>query len=135
MAATEAFRARVDETISSEAWVIDGNYFGRLGQRVLEAADLVVWLDPPLRTIVARLLRRTIARIRSPEPMWGTNRETWRGAFLSRDSLVLWALKMHFRKRRERSRMIARYPHVRLRSAKQAEAWLATVTAEAARAT
>jgi adenylate kinase family enzyme len=124
MSPTDAFLRQVEDALRRESWVVDGNYFGRLGERVLAAADLVVWLDPPLRTIVWRLLRRTIARIRSRETMWGTNRETWRGAFLSRNSLFVWALKMHFRKRRERASVIVRYPHVRLRSGGEADDWL-----------
>jgi adenylate kinase family enzyme len=124
MAPAEEFRAQVDEATSGAGWVIDGNYFGRLGESVLEQADLVVWLDPPPRTILARLTRRTVARIRSGEEMWGTNRETLRGAFLSRNSLFVWALKMHVLKRAERGEVIARYPHVRLRSAREADEWL-----------
>jgi adenylate kinase family enzyme len=124
MAPVEEFRALVDEATRGAGWVIDGNYFSRLGESVLAQADLVVWLDPPLRTILARLTRRTVARIRSGQQMWGTNRETLRGAFLSRNSLFVWALKMHFRRRAERGKVIARYPHVRLRSAREADEWL-----------
>jgi hypothetical protein len=124
MAPVEEFRAQVDEATRGGGWVIDGNYFSRLGDSVLARADLVVWLDPPLRTILARLTRRTVARIRSGQQMWGTNRETLRGAFLSRNSLFVWALKMHFRRRAERGKVIARYPHVRLRSAREADEWL-----------
>jgi hypothetical protein len=131
MAPTDVFRAQVDELLQRESWVIDGNYFGRLGERVLAAADLVVWLDPPFGTIVGRLFRRTIDRIRTREAMWGTNRETWRGAFLSRNSLFVWALKMHFRKRAERAALISRYPHVRLRSRRAADEWVARYVTEA----
>ena len=71
------------------------NYTGKLGYIVLERADLVVWLDPPLPTVLRRLGARTVRRVRSGEELWGGNRETWRGAFFSRDSLFLWALKTH----------------------------------------
>ena len=124
MAPTEEFRADVESVLHRDGWVVDGNYFGRLDDRVLREADLVVWLDPPLRTILSRLLRRTLVRIRSQDALWGTNRETWRGAFLSRNSLFVWALKMHFRKRRERGEVIARFPHVHLRSPPEADEWL-----------
>ena len=128
MTPTEEFRARVEEALRGDGWVADGNYFGRLGARVLTEAQFVVWLDPPLRTIVWRLLRRTMRRVRTREELWATNRDTWRGAFLSRDSLFVWALKMHFRKREERRALIERFPHVRLRSGADAEAWLGRVT-------
>ena len=125
MRATDEFQTLMDDVLAADGWVVDGNYFGRLGERVLAAADLVVWLDPPLRTILWRLLRRTRARVRSRELLWGTNRDTWRAALLSRDSLFLWALKMHFRRRRGRAAVIARYPHVRLRSRRDVERWVA----------
>ena len=120
----DEFRQVVDAVIARDGWVVDGNYFGRLGERVLERAELVVWMDPPLATIVFRLLRRTIARIRSQEEMWKTNRETFRDAFLSRNSLLIYAVKMH-RKRPQRAELIRRYPHVRLRSARASAAWVA----------
>jgi adenylate kinase family enzyme len=132
MAATEDFRAVVDDVIARDGWVVDGNYFGRLGERVLARAELVVWMDPPLWTIIIRLLRRTIARIRSQEEMWGTNRETVRDAFFNRNSLLVYALKMH-RKRRQRAQVIKRYAHVRLRSARESATWLASYVADADR--
>ena len=63
MTPTDEFRAAVDGATSGAGWVADGNYFGRLGERLLREADVVVWLDPPLRTIMFRLVRRTLARI------------------------------------------------------------------------
>jgi hypothetical protein len=91
---------------------------------VLERADLVVWLDPPLSTILRRLWTRTLDRIRKGDELWGGNRETWRGAFLSRNSLFVWALKTHRGRRRRYAERLARYEMVRLRSAREAEAWL-----------
>jgi adenylate kinase family enzyme len=93
---SEDFRARVREPLATNGWVADGGYHGKLGDFVLEQADLVVdlvvWLDPPLWTILRRLWVRTLRRIRGRDELWSGNRETWRGAFLSRDSLFLWAL-------------------------------------------
>jgi adenylate kinase family enzyme len=87
----DEFRARVEAALTAEDWVADGAYHGKLGGLVLERADLVVWLDPPLPTILGRLGVRTLRRIRAGEELWGGNRETWRGAIFSRSSLLLWA--------------------------------------------
>lgn len=119
----EEFRARVTEAISGDGWVVDGNYFGKLNQLALERADLVVWLDLPLRTIMHRLWSRTLHRIRNDVELWSGNRETWRDAFFSRNSLFLWALKTHRRRRRELPEVLARYNSVRLRSQHEADAW------------
>jgi hypothetical protein len=110
--------------IAADAWVVDGGYGGKLGDLVLERADLVVWLDLPLRTILSRLWRRTLHRIRNRVELWGGNRETWRGAFLSRESLFVWALKTHRARRRRYVERLARFDMVRLRSQQEAESWL-----------
>jgi hypothetical protein len=89
---------------------------------VLERADLVVWLDLPLGTILRRLW--ALARIRKGDELWGGNRETWRGAFLSRDSLFVWALKTHLGRRRRYAERLARFETVHLRSVRETEAWL-----------
>ena len=113
----DEFRALVAETVSGPGWVVDGNYHGKLGDLVLEQADLVVWLDLPLPTILRRLTRRTLHRIRNRVELWNGNRETWRGTFLSRESLFVWVVSTH----RER---LARYAMVRLRSSDEVEEWL-----------
>jgi hypothetical protein len=127
----------VARAVSDDAWVIDGNYGGR-GARglVWPRADTVVWLDPPLGVIFARLFARAIRRIRSGEELWpGTgNRETYRNQFLSRDSLFWWALKTYRRRRREFPLLLARPENAhlavhRFRSANEARAWLDSLLA------
>jgi hypothetical protein len=110
--------------IAEPGWVVDGGYHGKLGDLVLERADLVVWLDPPLRTILVRLWSRTLPRIRRGDELWGGNRETWRGAFFSRNSLFVWAVKTHRGRRRRYVERLARYETVHLRSVQETEEWL-----------
>ena len=76
-ATPEALQASVREFIASarSGWVIDGNYEAKLGDLVLEQADLIVWLDPPLRVPMRRLWRRTHSRIRNDVELWGGFRE------------------------------------------------------------
>src|SRR5947207_12507720 len=78
-ATAEELRARVDAALGGlDGWVVDGNYMGKLGLRIVEAADTVVWLDLPLHICLARMWRRTTSRIRGGVELWGTgNRETW----------------------------------------------------------
>jgi adenylate kinase family enzyme len=120
----DEFRHTVEAAMLDSGWVVDGNYGSKLGDLVIGQADLVVWLDPPLHTIVPRLWTRTLRRIRHQDDLWGNNRETWRGAFLSRDSLFVWALKTHRRRRRASPAMLEHVCSVRLRSAREADAWL-----------
>ena len=109
------------------AWVIDGSYQSKIGQLVLASADVVVWLDLPMRVWLPRLVRRTIRRARSGEELWSGNRESLRKAFLSRDSLILFTLR-HFRARRRTYPVrFADYDLVRLRSQREVEDFLRSV--------
>jgi len=103
----EALRARVDEATSADAWVVDGSY-GAVRDMVWSRADTVVWLDAPFWLILSRLWRRTLRRIRSGEELWNGNRETFRGAFLSRDSLFVWVLRTQRRRARLYLEQLAR---------------------------
>jgi adenylate kinase family enzyme len=127
----ETFRARVREATAAEAWVCDGNY-SAVRDIVLEHADTVIWLDLPLRICLARMLPRTMRRIRSGERLWGGNRETWRQAFIGRDALFWWLITQHRRKRRDYAARFAvpAASHLqvhRFRSSADAEAWLAEI--------
>jgi adenylate kinase family enzyme len=106
-------------------WVVDGNYDSKLGTIVVDRAELIVWLDLPLTVKLYRLARRTAARWFRNEELWNGNRETLRGAFWGQDALFAWAVRTHFHHRRQWPAEFAGRPMVRLRSAHEAEAWLA----------
>ena len=127
MTPTEDVQARVAEVLAGEGWVIDGNYGATLGTTVLEQSDRVVWLDPPFAVTFWRLLRRTARRIHSRESLWETtNIETFRGAFLSRDSILWYLLKTYRHRRRRCAELADAYAHVRLRSKREVERFLET---------
>jgi adenylate kinase family enzyme len=121
----EEFRARVEVAIAGDAWVVDGNYTGKLGYLVLDRAELVVWLDLPLRDTLPRLWRRSRRRMRDGTELWAGNRETWRDLVFSGDSLFLYTLRTHHGRRRRYEQRLARYDFVRLRSASETDDWLA----------
>jgi adenylate kinase family enzyme len=95
----DLFRYRVECEIGEGDWIVVGNY-GQVRDLVWRPADTLIWLDLPLPLVMWRLLRRTVWRVATRQDLWGTgNRETWRTAFLSRHSILLWALKTHGRNR------------------------------------
>ena len=112
----EVLRALVAPIVASESWVIDGTYQRKLGRLVLDAADLIVWLDLPVRVWLPRLTRRTWRRLRGREPLWNDNRESVASAILGWDSLFVFALRTHFARRRDWPRELTSYPVIRLRS-------------------
>ena len=126
-ASAEELQDRVREFMAAapDGWVIDGNYESKLGALVTDAADTLVWLDPPLHVALARLWRRTKHRIRGGVELWSGNRETWRNAFWGRDALFAWTLRAFARHRREWPRRYGSHRgFVRLRSEDEAARWL-----------
>jgi adenylate kinase family enzyme len=128
----ETFAANVDAATAADAWVCDGN-FSAVRPIVLDRADTVVWLDLPLRTCLARMLRRTARRVRSGEELWGGNRESWREVFVGREALFWWLISQHSRKRRDyEARFGAMDPGrlrvLRFRKSADADRWLSSLT-------
>ena len=108
----DEFRAKVLAALDrhEDGWVCDGNY-SRVRDNVLPRAETVIWLRPPFLLTYWRLFKRTIGRALTREVLWGTNRESWRLTFFSRDSILLWGItnwRPHQRKTKE---ALAEIPH------------------------
>ncbi|KAH8116504.1 hypothetical protein DFH11DRAFT_1688064 [Phellopilus nigrolimitatus] len=115
-APADEFRARIAAALAAAAasaegargWVVDGTYSRTLGAQLAGATD-IIWLDPPLALYFARLARRTFARLlgRAPPCAPGCP-ERAREVFLSRASILWYALTRHARtRRREGARLRA----------------------------
>lgn len=129
----EEFRRRVKQAVAGDAWVVDGNY-SIVRDLVWPKAKVLVWLEYPLWLIMWRLLRRTVHRVFTKEPLWQGNTESFRSQFLSRDSLFLWAVQSHSRRRTSYPIDFAQPEHahlevVRHRSPREASAWLRRIAA------
>lgn len=96
----EEFRRQVADAVAGDVWTIGGNY-SVARDLIWQRANTLIWLDYPLPLVLWRLTRRTLRRIITQETLWGGNVESWRGQFASRDSLLVYALKTHYRRRRE----------------------------------
>jgi adenylate kinase family enzyme len=95
----EKFIARVDVATAAPAWVADGNY-KLVRHLVWERATHLVWLDYTRPLIMARVIRRTLARSLRGTELWSGNRERWRN-LLRADHPVWWAWNHFHRHRRE----------------------------------
>ena len=137
----EEFRLRLANTLDahSAGWISDGSY-SPVSDIYLSRADTLIWLRLPWRTSFRRLLRRTISRAWTREPLYadGGPRESWRLSFLSRKSILWWSIshhRAHLRTSRERlSRLPAHVTVYELRSPAEVEAFLCAVAAKAAAA-
>ena len=105
-APAEQFRADLDAALTEagEGWVTCGNYASRSEGRHIAEADTVVWLDLPRRTVMARVIRRTVVRTIRREELFGrglreplTNLTRWP----LEDNIIRWAW-VYFPRYRER---------------------------------
>jgi adenylate kinase family enzyme len=127
----DELRARVEPIVASDGWVIDGTYQRKLGDLVLLSADVVVWLDLPMRVWLPRLIRRTARRITRRERLWHDNRESLLTAVWGRESLFVWAIRSHFRRRRQWPDVLAGLPVIRLRTRSEVDVLLARASVRA----
>lgn len=127
----EEQRRRFETICAGERWILDTAYSG-WRDVALARAELIVALDYPRLLSLARLLRRTLARVLDGRPICNGNRETWRTA-LSRESIVAWHFRTFAGKRMQIRTWQADPPVpelVRLTSPQEANGWLATLEAE-----
>ena len=107
------FETVVSGASSGESWVADGNY-SAVRELLWSRATHVVWLNFGRVTIARRLLWRTVSRGLLGTRLSHGNRESLRMAFLSRQSILLWAWTT-FRKNQEKFNQLRnepRYAHL-----------------------
>jgi adenylate kinase family enzyme len=127
---SEKFLALVQESVSAENWVADGNY-SSARKVVWEHATGIVWLNYPLLLVLWRGLTRASRRIFLREEMWHGNRESFRRTFLSKDSILIWILSTHRKRAREfeEIRSMNAYPNAKwyvFNDPHAADEWLET---------
>lgn len=124
----EEFQAEVLSWLAEHpaGWVLDGNYSLLDG---LVHPQVHVWLDYSLARVMTRSVRRAVRRVVRREELWNGNRERVR-ALLSSDpetNIVLWALTQHGHYRERYLRRVGEPGFVRLKTPREAHAWLATL--------
>jgi adenylate kinase family enzyme len=116
------FEADVEAFSANPRWVSEDQYHRLLGDLLWERADTVIWLDLPRRTVMWRVVRRSLARALTRRELWNGNRERWRD-WLDPEHPIRWAWSRHADKRAKAADRIARHPHVtvvHLRTAREA---------------
>lgn len=124
--------AEYDLATRGDAWTFDGNVDGlsdTKGALILSRADTLVWLDLPRLQVFMQVLRRTIQRAWTGEPMWHNNSESRRMSFFSRDSILLWSMQTYSMRKKKYRELFKDPAHAHLRklrltSRKRVDAWL-----------
>jgi len=98
---TEAseFMQKYRDEIAKDAWVISGN-ISSTEEIILQRTDAIIWLDYPLAFTFMRGLRRSLTRSLKKEECCNGNFESLWRTFSPKDSVLVWILKTHTRRRR-----------------------------------
>jgi adenylate kinase family enzyme len=124
-------RRRIQTVCAGDRWILDTAY-GQWLDVPLARAELIVGLDYPRLVSLARLVRRTVARIVDKRPICNGNRETWRSA-ISKDSILRWHFRSFARKRARMRAWVADPLTPRtilLRSPAETERWTRSLVAD-----
>jgi adenylate kinase family enzyme len=100
------FRELVREALAGERWVIDSNY-SRLQDLIFRRATILIWLNFSFPRVLLRGLTRTIRRVVIAEAVYAGNKESFRRAFLSQDSILWWLVTTYHKRRRRYGRVFA----------------------------
>ncbi|MGY6029358.1 adenylate kinase [Phytobacter sp. AG2a] len=130
----EAMNALLIAALDNPGWVLDGNY-NRTREIKWRDVDFIVWVDYGFWRTLRQCVLRAMKRAWQQNELWPDtgNRESFRRAFLSRESIIIWTLKTW---RKNRTRYAAdmadpRYKHlrfVRITNDHEADAFLASLT-------
>ena len=110
-----------------EEWILDTAY-GKWVDIPLAKADLLIGLDYPRWVSLNRLLKRSIRRAFSKQPICNGNHETL-GKLFSQNSIILWHFRSVKSKRRRLDHLakINSLTLIRLKSPKETEEFLASL--------
>lgn len=128
---SEDFRERVSGALPSDRWIVDGNY-RVVRDMIWPHATVLIWLNLPLSTVLARGIKRALAHGFSGRVTCGGNHESLYRTFCSSDSILLWILSTFHRRRKDIAhiRDTGQYPAlhiVELHSPAEMELFLHTV--------
>ncbi|MCK7450294.1 adenylate kinase [Enterobacter chengduensis] len=113
----DVFQAKLEQALqASPDWVLDGNY-NRTRPVKWRDVDVVVWVDYGVARTLWQAVTRAVKRAWYKHELWPDtgNRESFRRAFLSSESIIIWTIKTW---RNNRTRYAAdlqnpQYRHIR----------------------
>lgn len=132
---TEQFVHGAAQAAAGQRWVMDGNY-SVVRDQLWPRATHVVWLNYGRWTVFSRVLWRTIRRATLGTRLFHGNRESWRSAFFSRDSILLWSWQTFAKNQRKyrdlrASGQFAQAQWLEFRTPQQTRQWLESLRSAA----
>lgn len=131
----DEMRERMEAFVAAhpEGWVSEGNY-SRVNDVTLSRADTLISLDVPWRVSFVRLFKRTVARAIDQRPLYNDEgpHESWRASFFSRQSILLWSITNHQKRKRRTVEAFAKSAPgtrlIRLRTSAEVDALVAAAS-------
>lgn len=122
----EEFRTAVKEVVERPKWICDGVFYN-LADIIWPKADIVIWLDVPLKTTYKQVLSRSLGRIIRRQSKPGGQRQTLKTAF-GRNGIVTRTPHIHRKVTTNYEKLVPQYVPankvVRLKSRKEVSDWL-----------
>ena len=130
-APTEQFVRTTAQAAAGQHWVMDGNY-SVVREQLWPRATHIVWLNYGRWTVFSRVLWRTIRRAALGTQLFHGNRESWRSAFFSKDSILQWSWQTFAKNQRKYSDLrasgqFAQAQWLEFHTPQQAERWLVSL--------
>lgn len=133
----DEFRAHISKALLAippgQVWVVSGNY-SVVQNIVWPQAQTVIALDYAASRVLWQLVCRTVHRCWSRTPVCNGNIETFRGSFLSKESIIIWFFKSHWQRQRKLQALIdnpgpyAFLRIIRFKKPEMTRQWLTTLT-------
>ena len=130
----DIFRERVAASLTTEGWIVDGNY-SMARDIIWPRATTLIWLDYSFPLVFWRLFRRTMTRGIMRKKLWNDNTEDLWRHFLTKDSLFLWAFRTHWSRRKSLAAALDSPEYnaievLRFKSARETRHWLERIRSE-----
>lgn len=125
------FRESLKQSLTSDNWVVDGNY-NRTRDLKWERATHIIWIDYSFTRTLFQSLKRNTQRMFSNKPFWeGTEcRETFARTYLNKDTSILWWMITNYNHNRKRYTKLLKngndynVPMIHLQTPKQTKAFI-----------
>ncbi|HVK21016.1 MAG TPA: adenylate kinase [Actinokineospora sp.] len=121
------FEADVARFAATDRWICEAQYHRILDNLLWRRADTVLWLDLPRRTVMRRVIRRSLSRAITGRELFNGNREHFRD-WLEPDHPIRWAWSRHGLTSTDTSERLAAHPEIkaiRFTTASDVRRWLA----------
>lgn len=120
------FESDVAGFAATDRWICEAQYQRFLGNLLWERADTLLWLDLPRRTVMHRVIRRSVSRAVTGRELFNGNTENWR-EWADPEHPIRWAWSQHAATSAKTRALADAHPHVdvvRFSGAGEVRRWL-----------